>query len=140
MGEYVAGAVLEVSVSFRRVAFHEFEDEVCGVFVEWGPADEGRATGYFFVEEDGVGFGLVVGWEAGEHFEDEDAEGVPVDGFVVSLLADDLFDRRLGEGLERVVGMEGKLVYWPRGQGSLVCRIRSKLCFDSVLRSQSLLL
>jgi hypothetical protein len=109
MCEYIAGAVLEVSVSFGGVAFHEFEDEVCGVFVECGPADEGWATGYFFVEEDGVGFGLVVRREAGEHFEDEDAEGVPVDGFVVSLLADDLWG-----ALERVGMVEGD---WYTGLG-----------------------
>jgi hypothetical protein len=58
--------------------------------VEGGPTDEGGAALDLFVEEDGVGGGLVVGREAGQHFEDEDAEGVPVYGFVIPALADDL--------------------------------------------------
>ena len=90
MGKDVAGAVLEISVALGGVAFHELEDEICRMLVEGGPPDERRSPGDFLVEEYRVSFGLVVRWEAGEHLEDKDAEGVPVDGFVVPMLADDL--------------------------------------------------
>ena len=90
MGKDVAGVVLDIFVALRGVAFHELEDEVRRVLVKRGPPDERRPPDDFLIEEDKVRFGLVVRWETGEHLEDEDAEGVPVDGFVVPLLADDL--------------------------------------------------
>jgi hypothetical protein len=90
MRKDVAGAVAEVAVAPAGVAVHELEDEVRGVCVEGRPADGARAALDLLIQQDGIGVGLVVRREAGEHLEDEDAEGVPVDGFVIALLADDL--------------------------------------------------
>ena len=41
-------------------------------------------------QKDMVWFGLVVWWKTRKHLENEHAECIPIDGFVVSLLADNL--------------------------------------------------
>lgn len=41
------------------------------------------------VQQNWVRFGLVVRWQTRQHFEDEHAQRIPVDRFVVPLLTDD---------------------------------------------------
>lgn len=85
--------MLQVAVPLARIALHELQDEVRRERVEVRPADARGALGDLLVEDDGGGVGLVEGRQAGEHLEDEHAEGVPVDGFVVARVADDLMKR-----------------------------------------------
>jgi hypothetical protein len=93
MRKHIPGPIPQIPIPPTRIAFHELEDKVHGVRVKERPPDITRATLDLFVEENRVGVWLVVWRKTREHFEDEDAEGVPVDGFVVSVLADYLMQR-----------------------------------------------
>lgn len=93
MREHVAGAVPQIAVPARGVAFHQLHDDVRRVLVELrGEADKRRPARDALVQQHVVDLGLVVRREPGEHLEDEHAEGVPVDAFVVPLLQDNLGD------------------------------------------------
>jgi hypothetical protein len=89
--KHILRTVLHVPVPLRRIALHQPHDQIPGVVVKLPrPPDVRWSTGDLFVQNDGVSFRLVVGRETGEHFENEDAEGIPVNGLVVSLLCNDL--------------------------------------------------
>ena len=88
--EDVAGAVLQIAVALRRVVLEELENQICRVLVERRPADRRRALADLLVQHDVARVWLVERRQAREHLEYEHTEGIPIHGFVVPLIADDL--------------------------------------------------
>lgn len=90
MRKNIPSAVMQISVTLRRVALHELENEIGGWGAEGRPADETRPSSNFFVEDGVVTIGVMIGWETRKHFEDEDAKCVPIYTFIITMLTNDL--------------------------------------------------
>lgn len=108
MRKQIARTVPKVTVPLRRVAIHQLQDKVRRVWVERGPTNVLRSGGDAFVEKDRVGLGLVIRRQAGEHFKDEDSKRIPVDGFVIALLADDFGGKIIWGATERPGGVRAE--------------------------------
>jgi hypothetical protein len=98
----------KVTVPLRRIAIHQLQDEVRRVWGERGPTNVLRSSGDAFVEKDRIGLGLVIRRQAGEHFKDEDSKRIPIDGFVVALLADDFGGKIIWSATERPGGVRAE--------------------------------
>lgn len=90
MSKDIAGSITHVPEASARVVFHKFEDQVSCVGVECGPFDTGWTFGDLFVENNRVGLGFVEGREPRKHFKDEDAECIPINGFIVPRIGNNL--------------------------------------------------
>jgi hypothetical protein len=125
MGKYVPGAVPQIPVPFRGVAFQKLEYEIGCEGMEGGPTDERGTARDLLVEDDWVHIRLVVWWETREHFEYEYAECVPVDAFIISLLSDDLCGEK---GSTSACADHGDTkLYLLRVRGSRGCHRASRL-------------
>lgn len=101
MREHIPRPAPHVSVPLAGITLHQLQYQIRRKGLEGWPSDEGGATRDLFVEEHRVGVGLVVWGKSGEHLEDEDAERVPVHGFVVPLLLNDLGREVVGRPTQR---------------------------------------
>jgi hypothetical protein len=91
MGEHVSCTMAQVSVSSRRVAFHQLDDEVGCVAIESGWEPYGCWPLHDpLIQLHMIWFRLVIWGKTGQHFIDEDPKSVPIDRLIVTLLTDDL--------------------------------------------------
>lgn len=90
MSKYIAGPITHVSITSTRIMLHKLEDQVGRIGVKGRPLNASRALGYLLVENNRVGLGLVERRKSRQHFKDEDAECVPINGLVIPRVGDDL--------------------------------------------------
>ena len=106
MGEDIIGTITHVPVASTGVMFHELEDQVRSIRIKGRPFDARWTFSNLLVEKDGVGFGFMERRQSRKHLEYKDAESVPVYGFVVSRIGNDLWliVRRISNTTGKVQG------------------------------------
>ena len=91
MREDISSAVPHITVSLRRIGFHQLKNQVAGSRVEEGwPLDSTGTFRDLVVQRHGADLWFVERWLSVEHLEDQHAQRVPVDTLVVTRLVDNL--------------------------------------------------
>lgn len=80
----------QIPIPLTRIPLHELQNQVSRIAVERGPFNACGSLGNPLVQHNGGNVGFMEWWETREHFEYEDAESVPIDGFVVPRVSNDL--------------------------------------------------
>lgn len=95
MCEDISRAIPHVTVSFRRVGFHQLENQVAGSRVKERRPLNGTGTfGDLVIQGHRTDLRFVEGWLSVEHLENQHAQCVPVDTLVVTGLIDNLLVAR----------------------------------------------
>ena len=106
MRKDIVGAVAHVPVASTRIVFHKLEDQISRVRIEGRPFDARWAFSNLLIEKDRVCLGFMEWRQSRKHLEYKDAESVPVYGFVVSRIGNDLrlIVRRISNTTGKVQG------------------------------------
>ena len=106
MGEDIIGTITHVPVASTGVMFHELEDQVRSIGIEGRPFDARWAFSNLLIEKDRICLGLMEWRQSRKHLEYKNAEGVPIYGFVVSRIGNDLWliVRRISNVAGRIQG------------------------------------